>query len=166
MERDELTGLLTTQEFLRRVGESRAGALLHVDVDALSFTNYVLGHVKVDPLLTKMGGIVSTACPGALVARVGGGEFVVFTEDANNARSLAEDIRSAVANQFHAERRRIRAGASDAGVVDPPSKLLTVSIGVAVLHRHADLNSALRAAVDANDSAKAAGRDCVVSAGD
>ena len=160
MTRDKLTGLLTRQEFLRLLGEPQAGTLLYIDIDRMKSANDALGHPEGDEIISRTAAIVSTIFPNNMVARFGGDEFMVFTEDADNVASLAEAVRSTVAGQFEVERNRIGTQCAEAGRA-APAPLLTVSIGIVEVGRHANLNRALQAVDEANQRAQVAGRNCV-----
>jgi diguanylate cyclase (GGDEF)-like protein len=163
MERDQLTGVLRWPEFMRQVGDRRAGAVLFVDIDQLRFSNAVCGWAKTDVLLRSMALVVSAVCDGELVARCGGAQFIVYVRDADGAERLAEAVRVAFVRGFEAERAYIRAGTSAAGVIDPMGPILTVSIGTAHVARHSGLQEALEVADRRAGEAVMAGRDRVVS---
>ena len=107
---------------------------------------------------------VNATFAGCLVARYGGDEFMVFTEDADSAASLAEVVRSTVAVQFDVERNRIRTLCAEAGMTEPaPAPLLTVTISIVNLAHHNGLSRALNAVDEANDRAEVAGSNRVVN---
>lgn len=137
------------------------GWLLYADVDAMAFALGVLGGERSDLVLRDVAGLVRDACPPrALVARCGGDEFLVHVPAAVDAPALAERIRAAVEARFADERQTIRAGTGAAGLIDAPAMLLTLSVSVVPFG--GDVSSAVRAVVEANERAKALGRNRVV----
>lgn len=146
---DRLTGLLTKRAFLDLLTGRRTGALLYVDIVSLAFSNAVLGPTATDGVLVTTAALLEATCPGGIAARVGSDEFVVFIDDSTDAHRLSDVLSSAFESQFAEQRATLIAGASNAGVIDPPTRVLTLRIGVANLAEHPDLEAALKAAESA-----------------
>jgi diguanylate cyclase (GGDEF)-like protein len=96
---DGLTGLPNrayaeqrAQDVLGRAGAGRAGpALIVVDVDGFTAVNDTYGHTAGDLLLAQVARrLRQAASPEDTVARWGGDEFAVLTEDAVSAGELAD----------------------------------------------------------------------------
>ncbi len=126
-ERDELTGLHNRRalnvELRRRLAAGRSGpvAVLYVDVDRLKSINDHLGHAAGDVVIQACAQrLLTTAGAQAMIARVGGDEFVVVPH-----RAMSADAAEAFARQLQtAVCRPVRTG----------DHLITrtVSIGLAV----------------------------------
>lgn len=126
---DQLTGLPNRnllfdrlEHALRRAERTgRYIGVLFIDVDSFKYVNDSLGHDLGDRLLTEVGRqIVSAARSDDTVARFGGDEFVVVTEnirDYAEAAAVAERVLERIRPPFDIAGTRIRA---------------TVSIGVAL----------------------------------
>ncbi|HVX83665.1 MAG TPA: GGDEF domain-containing protein [Phycisphaerae bacterium] len=158
---DALTGLANrarfndffAEQFARANRLAKPLACLFIDVDHFKKFNDTHGHQAGDEVLRRVGKVLKLAARNIdLAARYGGEEFaLILTEtDANTAAQLAEEIRTALANEK----------------VIFQGKLLkiTASIGVAGIDRAGAYQSAsqLTAAADkAVYAAKAAGRNCV-----
>ena len=79
---DHLTGLLSRAEFTRRaehdLAESRAGAVLLIDVDGFKQVNDTLGHSAGDAVLVEVARRIAAWAPsGSVLGRIGGDEFAV-----------------------------------------------------------------------------------------
>ncbi|HEV3429682.1 MAG TPA: bifunctional diguanylate cyclase/phosphodiesterase [Paraburkholderia sp.] len=154
---DALTGVMNRRAFLdeaaryisarRKAG--RAIALLFVDIDQFKSINEQFGHGAGDKALQNVAdAIVQHAPEGALIARMGGEEFVVLVEEQPPApvAGLAQSLRHAISQ------------------IARPDGLLTVSIGVARLQgedSEDDLEALLERADEALFRAKQAGRNQV-----
>lgn len=147
---DPLTGLLNRagleaayQSFLAR---PRPSAFLLVDLDGFKPVNDTYGHAVGDRLLECIAGrLRDTLRDDATVARIGGDEFVVHVadvEDEERAEVIGERIREALASPFGVEGHEITIGGS---------------VGVALLARPVDLETALVASDRASYRAKHAG---------
>lgn len=158
-----MTGLLTWRALEAQLGATTAGSLLYIDVDCLMHVNYVLGHQVADDMLRKLADLVATACANHPVARCGGDEFLVYLEDASTSANLAETIRADAERRFAVERARAIERAIAEGVTVPPRGPLTLSIGLVDISQHGNFESALSAAVKANERAKTAGGNCVTT---
>ncbi|MGU3431903.1 diguanylate cyclase domain-containing protein [Actinomycetes bacterium M1A6_2h] len=113
---DELTGLANRRGLLaaahpaldRCATEGRSVAVVYLDVDGLKAINDRLGHARGDEALTRSAGILrSTFGPEAVVARIGGDEFVALLPDATAAPAtelgtVAVDALTAVGIQVSA----------------------------------------------------------------
>lgn len=161
---DMLTGLynrryLMTHLDRKLLGIERTGKPVAVgifDVDHFKHANDTYGHAAGDEVLRRLAKLVSESLRSVdLVARYGGEEFVVVMPetDPSGAILVAERIREAVAD-------------ADFPVpgLDEPLKI-TVSIGVAATSDPDELaDEVLERADKALYAAKAAGRNCVISA--
>ena len=142
-EHDELTGLLNRRAFrtfamemLERRSESGLAQpviLLLADIDHFKNVNYRLGHDAGDEAIKHIANIlIQISPPGALVARLGGEEFVILS----NWTSLA-DVRSLAA--------AVRKTAEQLPCVYQEYLIpLTVSLGVAIGSRGESVNHILR----------------------
>lgn len=155
---DPVTGLLNREAFERRVNElsSQIGltgepiSVLMCDLDGFKAVNDTHGHARGDAVLREVSHLMRLALRRfELLYRVGGDEFVILLPgaEAREAIHVAERLRSAVAaNQ-------------------PVGTHVTLSVGVGTgAGRHADLRAVLADADAALYEAKAAGRDCVLTA--
>jgi diguanylate cyclase (GGDEF)-like protein len=159
---DPLTGVLNRSSLVERLEAAclRAQArglpiaLLFIDLDHFKSINDTHGHLAGDACLRAVvGPIQSELRQSDVIGRYGGEEFVVIMPDTDEttAVAVAERIRHAVGAS------RIDIGEQQIG--------MTVSIGVASLHRDApDLASLLRRADQAMYAAKRGGRNRVVAA--
>jgi len=161
--RDSLTGLPNRRELDRRLahtfdGDSSQGfspVLMFCDIDGFKQINDEHGHGAGDSALTIVGArFADTASGTDLVARVGGDEFVVVTDQ---PRTLPEALE--YANQF-------RLAVSEPMPLDFPlgsaTLKVTVSIGLASATHCLDAQQLLGSADMALHEAKASGRDrCV-----
>jgi diguanylate cyclase (GGDEF)-like protein len=158
---DALTGLPGHHAMNAMLEGAGPGWLVFADIDAMAFALGVLGGERSDQVLRDVAHVVRDVCqPRALVARYGSDEFLVHVPAAVDAPGLAERVRAAVEARFEDERRTIRAGTGGAGLIDAPPMLLTLSVAVAPFE--GDVKSAVRAVLDANERAKAEGRNRVV----
>ena len=163
---DGLTGIanrrcfdLVLEKEFRRAGRTQQPlTLLLLDVDHFKAYNDTYGHPAGDACLQAIARAIGQQMrrPADLVARYGGEEFAVVLPEtgAAGATDLAERVRRAV-RRLNVEHR----GA--------PRRLVTISVGVAVVVPRHDCRSAkdLVAQVDqALYRAKADGRDCVHTA--
>lgn len=156
--RDELTGLLGRQEFLRRLDEQAAHArrhgrglaLLLCDLDHLKRWNDTWGHAAGDAALRAVAQALEAALPrSGLVCRWGGEEFCAClpADDGPALAAAAEAVRAAIA----------------AAQPDParPGLRITASLGGVLLRKGEAPQSALERADQRLYAAKAAGRDRV-----
>jgi diguanylate cyclase (GGDEF)-like protein len=144
--RDPQTGLINRREFThhlnRLIASGSRGRLLFMDVDGMKLINDYFGHVVGDEVLRAIADrVVQIAPPDAVVARIGGDEFVILDGTLTRAegRKLAEAIRTTIDEApLQAGDLRIRT---------------SVSVGVIGLAGHS-ADSALTAADEAMYRAK------------
>lgn len=128
---DGLTGLANRRtfdkqlelEWLRAARQKTHVSLLLIDVDQFKAYNDIYGHQAGDECLRTIAKTIAGAArrPGDLVARYGGEELAILLPgaDESDAAFIAEDLRAKV------EALRVRHDAN------PPSRILTISIGSA-----------------------------------
>ncbi|WP_426422700.1 sensor domain-containing diguanylate cyclase [Bradyrhizobium genosp. A] len=164
---DALTGLANRRAFDERLADEWARArrdgtqlsLLLIDVDHFKKFNDYYGHLAGDGCLRALGRILSAIArrPADLAARYGGEEFAVLLPNTgpDGCAEVGEGIRQALHDlaMLHAQ--------------NPPSRLVTVSVGAATsLPSQASDSSTLVAAADrALYAAKDSGRDRLVVSG-
>ena len=129
-------------------------AVVLLDIDRFRKVNNTLGHAAGDQALQQTVEVVQgVIAPGALLARVGGEEFVVILPNVDRELALetAEKIRSGVASSgfLYADRHPVN---------------VTVSLGVAMLQDNVDFQSLVNQADKALYVAKNSGRNRVVMA--
>lgn len=151
---DPLSGLLNRRGFDNRVDglmiEQGPHSIVLCDLDHFKSVNDNHGHQGGDAAIRAFGEMLQAAAPqGALVARIGGEEFVLF---------LPRTGRDAALLFAHAL-RATRAVSPIPGL--PPGVRVTSSFGVAEIGQIEPLRFAMRRADDALYAAKAAGRDRV-----
>jgi diguanylate cyclase (GGDEF)-like protein/PAS domain S-box-containing protein len=105
--RDRLTGLLNhagvTYTLLQRLADGGRPAVLYCDIDRLKTVNDSLGRRVGDDLLVAVARRLVAALPAeAIVARAGGDEFVVLTDNTNaeQAAALGEQLLAALREPF------------------------------------------------------------------
>lgn len=154
---DALTGVMNRRAFLdeaerfiaTRRKASRPVALLFVDIDRFKSINEQFGHSAGDKALQNVADtIVQHAPEGALIARMGGEEFVVLVEERppTPIAGLAQSLRHAISQ------------------IARPDGFVTVSIGVARMQGEGsedDLAALLERADEALFRARQAGRNQV-----
>ncbi|GLC83069.1 GGDEF domain-containing protein [Lacrimispora brassicae] len=106
--KDGLTGLYNKMAFEYRVEEKLKdggwGWLCMIDIDNFKEINDCFGHLAGDRILMQVGGMLCDIYPEPdLVGRVGGDEFVVFTEE-GNVRERAENLLNRVEEIIPEER--------------------------------------------------------------
>jgi diguanylate cyclase (GGDEF)-like protein len=158
---DELTGLANQAHLLSQIDAwLRAGlpvAVLYCDLDGFKAVNDRFGHVCGDEVLTEAALRLRTVAPRlpgerALVARVGGGMFVVALVRAAEAQLpvAAELLMAALRQTFQAGDRAVRVGVSIGAAA---------SADVATVYRQTgDADDLLHRAEVATIAAKQAGR--------
>ncbi len=151
---DPLSGLLNRRGFDNRVDTLMAGqgphSLVLCDLDHFKSVNDTHGHQGGDAAIRAFGEMLQAAAPnGALAARIGGEEFVLFLPRTGKQAALL----------FAHALRATRAVSPIAGL--PPAVRVTASFGVAEIGEGEPLRFAMRRADDALYAAKNAGRDCV-----
>jgi diguanylate cyclase (GGDEF)-like protein len=159
---NDLTGLLTIESFRphleRAITETAPGGRFTVamtDLDGLKQVNDTFGHPMGSLVIQEMGAMIREVLrPDDRAGLFGGDEAIMLYSDANltEAKELAERLRSLVEQrQFCFEEETFR---------------LTISQGLAEYPAHGVTCEQLIAAADgALYAAKAAGRNCVRTAG-
>lgn len=163
--RDPLTNLFNRRhmeealqrELLRSERNGNPVAILMADLDRFKQFNDSFGHEAGDALLRDLGALLAAEIRGGDVAcRYGGEEFLLILTDTDlptaceRAEKLQEQVRNLQVRYRGETLRRI-----------------TMSIGVSGFPRHgANASQIVTAADRALYQAKAAGRDCVVVAGE
>ena len=165
---DGLTGLANRRAFDDRLVEEWARArrdgtqlsLLLIDVDHFKKFNDHYGHLSGDGCLRALGRILSANArrPADLAARYGGEEFAVLLPNTgpDGCAEVGEGIRQALRDlaMLHAQ--------------NPPSRLVTVSMGAAAIvpsQTTVDCSALVAAADRALYAAKDSGRDRLVISG-
>lgn len=164
---DALTGLANRRAFDERLADEWARArrdgtqlsLLLIDVDHFKKFNDQYGHLAGDGCLRALGRILSAVArrPADLAARYGGEEFAVLLPNTgpDGCAEIGEGIRQALHDlaMVHAQ--------------NPPSRLVTVSVGAAtsVPSQASDSSTLVAAADRALYAAKDSGRDRLVVSG-
>ncbi|HMD46163.1 MAG TPA: diguanylate cyclase, partial [Acidimicrobiales bacterium] len=158
---DALTGLpnrlvvesLVTRSLDEPSTRSSNLALVFLDIDRFKLVNDTFGHSHGDMLLIEVARRLEATVPAsALVARVGGDEFVIVLHDVDNeehVRRLAERMRLCFSAPFSVQETDV---------------FVSASIGVAITERSsrmADAEMMIRDADTAMYQAKDAGRDTV-----
>jgi diguanylate cyclase (GGDEF)-like protein len=130
MTEDEITGALTRRAFLsvcgeeiRRIGPHRPHAFLAFDMDYLKALNDGLGHTTGDFALRHLVKVIRRSFPGAIVGRLGGDEFGVFT-----AVGGAEEAEAAT--------RRCLENLRQTEFFDGRPMSLSASVGIAITPTH------------------------------
>lgn len=163
---DALTGLLSRQYGQERLDQEHQRAKLsgrpfgvvQIDLDHFKQINDARGHAAGDAVLVEIARRLTACLPDALVARIGGDEFLAalpagFLSDAqpHGAEPWAE---------------RIAAGITRDGIVLPDGGVrVTTSIGVALSEARDDAETLIDRADRALYAAKDAGRNRVTLAG-
>ena len=156
---DELTGLPNRRRFLERLEEELARArrngsplcLATLDIDHFKRINDTHGHAAGDAVLRQLAPIIREKIRlGDSPARLGGEEFSLLLPNTNahQARLVCDRLREAVASKLF----EIPGG----GVLR-----VTLSTGVAMLHRDDDVPSFMQRSDEALYDAKAGGRNQV-----
>ncbi|MCB5162279.1 GGDEF domain-containing protein [Marinomonas algarum] len=123
--------------------------LLIIDIDFFKRVNDAFGHDVGDAVLAQMTELLHLYADSDVVYRIGGEEFLIVLKEhtAQQALNFAEAIRKHVEDAvFHSKEQEIK---------------VTVSIGVAPLHRDQTFRDFLRAADKNLYSAKHKGRNMV-----
>jgi len=153
---DALTGLANRRYFnervagiLKRARQREQPVLLAlVDIDHFKAINDTYGHAVGDFVLAEMGRCLQRLVrEGEVVARIGGDEFVVFSDDIGNARQAKAFVQS-LWERLHM--------IVDAGDVQVPVKM---SIGAVLCKNEISGDAVMKLADEALYMAKDAGRD-------
>lgn len=151
---DPLTGLLNRRGFDDAVAaldssDPGGGSLIVCDIDHFKTINDQFGHAKGDQVIAAFARRLGEAAPaGALAARFGGEEFVLFLPGINAARAagIANEIRLAFAAEME---RRLDLG-----------RPLTASFGLSAVQRtDRSVHDCIARADEALYEAKARGRN-------
>jgi diguanylate cyclase (GGDEF)-like protein len=89
---DSLTGLANRTAALERLAiiamqarqNEQPGAIIFLDLDGFKSVNDTQGHAEGDRILVEISDRVRDLCPGEMVARIGGDEFLVLVEHAHS----------------------------------------------------------------------------------
>lgn len=151
---DALSGVFNRRGFDNGVNALMAlqgpHSIVICDLDRFKLVNDTYGHQGGDAVIRAFGEMLKAAAPeGALVARIGGEEFVLFLPRTGREAALL----------FAHALRATRAVSPVPGL--PSAVRVTASFGVAEVRRSEPLRFAMRRADDALYAAKNAGRDCV-----
>ncbi|MEJ0100586.1 MAG: GGDEF domain-containing protein [Pseudomonadota bacterium] len=126
---DHLTGLSNRADLLQRLQSAcdelpgpqpgpggRRFSVLYVDLDGFKLVNDNHGHAAGDEILQRVAACLRQVVgPEAVVARIGGDEFVVLLADADalTARAVADEIIAAIAREHRIfDGRVLRVGCS------------------------------------------------------
>jgi diguanylate cyclase len=153
---DPLTGLPNRRALEDRVvrleEEGSLFSLAVCDIDCFKAVNDTYGHAVGDRVLKGVARVLQTSCPGQMVARFGGEEFVVLLDGtcAAAATDLVELARCELASRTFKLRE-----------TDHPLGTITMSAGVAQIRPGEGWSDLLRRADALLYEAKAAGRNRV-----
>jgi diguanylate cyclase (GGDEF)-like protein len=131
---DLLTGVLSRRGFYSAIGSKsdrpiNSGNLFVFDIDHFKAANDLKGHETGDTLLKLLADTIrSHASANALVARFGGDEFVVLTDDRTDAPAFADAVRCA----FRERSRTVLDGSTLFGRGKSVIAATEVSVGYAV----------------------------------
>jgi diguanylate cyclase (GGDEF)-like protein len=120
---DTLTGLPNRAFFRQALDQALVGlarsdtavAILCLDLDRFKVINDTLGHPTGDALLVRVGAILQSLAPDALVSRLGGDEFSVILSgrfDADRPRALAQAILDAARDPIDVGDHQVATGIS------------------------------------------------------
>ncbi|MCR5283875.1 MAG: GGDEF domain-containing protein [Lachnospiraceae bacterium] len=110
---DKLTGLYNRHYMMDQLERITDGSRTHtvamIDIDDFKKINDVYGHNAGDYVLKKLSDVMSASCPGAVISRWGGEEFLLLIGNQEDVPSLMEQLRGSVeAEDFSFEGSRIR----------------------------------------------------------
>lgn len=88
---DYLTGLLNRKSGEKKIIQAMKeapGCLAFIDLDNLKQTNDTMGHMAGDYALMTVGKVLSECAPNAIVARIGGDEFLLYMKDIDRNEAI------------------------------------------------------------------------------
>lgn len=88
---DYLTGLLNRKSGEKKIIQAMKeapGCLAFIDLDNLKQTNDTMGHMAGDYALMTVGRVLSECAPNAIVARIGGDEFLLYMKDTDRNEAI------------------------------------------------------------------------------
>jgi diguanylate cyclase (GGDEF)-like protein/PAS domain S-box-containing protein len=140
---------------MSRLDRSRKPLMVaYVDLDRFKAVNDKLGHDMGDAVLVEVANRLTLSVrPGDTVARLGGDEFVIVCPDLPDA-SLAEVLA-----------QRLITAIAEPMTLGVEQRVVTASVGLALVHRRLDTDQILRAADAAMYRAKRAGGNLGVWSG-
>lgn len=152
--RDSLTGLWNPAETKTRIAEgieNGVGAMIVLDVDRFKMVNDTYGHVVGDRVLETISKLLKKYFTEDIVGRLGGDEFCVFLNDAD------QTISKRIAAQFNNFQREL-----GETVFDGIDQFISVSAGIAFASGNNDFETLYRNADKAMYEAKSRGGRCIV----
>ena len=121
-------------------------AVLSLDLDGFKDANDTYGHAVGDALLREVAHRLQTAAEGALLARIGGDEFMLIVAgdpQPEAATTLAERLLLTLAGDFDIEERRVTVGATIGGAIFPldgtDAKTLMINADIALYRAKAEV---------------------------
>ncbi len=130
---DLLTGLPNRAAFMDKLESALASGRPHVlgylDVDSLTIVNDGLGYLAGDAVLVEVARRLRVVLPDAVVARVGGDEFVVLIQGSPDVAALAATIDEELSEPVYLEGAGVAVSTSigfvhAAGPAAPPAVVL------------------------------------------
>jgi diguanylate cyclase (GGDEF)-like protein len=102
---DSLTGLANRTAALEHLAvlamqarqHEQPGAIIFLDLDGFKSVNDTQGHAEGDRILVEIADRVRDVCPGQMVARMGGDEFLVLVEQAHSLEAVTRQARDLIA---------------------------------------------------------------------
>lgn len=153
--RDSLTGLWNPAETKTRIAEgieNGVGAMIVLDVDRFKMVNDTYGHVVGDRVLEKISILLKKYFTEDIVGRLGGDEFCVFLNDAD------QTISKRIAAQFNSFQREL-----GETIINGIDHFVSVSAGMAFASGNNDFETLYRNADKAMYEAKSRGGRCIVN---
>lgn len=152
--RDSLTGLWNPAETKTRIAEgieNGVGAMIVLDVDRFKMVNDTYGHVVGDRVLEKISILLKKYFTEDIVGRLGGDEFCVFLNDAD------QTISKRIAAQFNSFQREL-----GETIINGIDHFVSVSAGMAFASGNNDFETLYRNADKAMYESKSRGGRCIV----
>ena len=102
---DSLTGLANRTAALEHLAilamqarqHEQPGAIIFLDLDGFKSVNDTQGHAEGDRILVEIADRVRDVCPGEMVARIGGDEFLVLVEQAHSLDAVTRKAHDLIA---------------------------------------------------------------------